>query len=120
MKKNRDLLIFVFGAIVSIAGITGQTFAGGDKMIRIATVPAGAEVAGIAVNQVGELFFNAQHPGGKGEVKGDGPTALIGYIEGMDIRTYDGKTFKFLRRVHDPGFTWRPVNMSSWENPDKN
>ena len=91
MKKNRDLLIFVFAAIVSLAGITGQTFAGGDKMIRIATVPAGAEVAGIAVNQVGELFFNAQHPGGKGEVKGDGPTALIGYIEGMDIRTYDGK-----------------------------
>ena len=37
------------------------------------------------------IFFNAQHPSGKGELVGDGPAALIGYIDGMDIRNYSGK-----------------------------
>ena len=59
-------------------------------MTRIATVPAGAEVTGIATNNLGELFFNAQHPAGKGELKGDGPAAVIGYVDGIDIHHYSG------------------------------
>jgi|TARA_Y100000294_G_scaffold161273_1_gene165547 hypothetical protein len=62
------------------------------KMIRIATVHAGAEVAGLAVNDLGELFFNSQHPAGKGEVVEGGPAAEIGYISGMDIRSYSGRS----------------------------
>jgi hypothetical protein len=91
MKKDKILLVALITAVISITGFTSKTFAHKGKMIRIATVPAGSEVAGLAVNNVGELFFNAQHPGGKGEVVGDGPAALIGYIDGMDIRKYSGK-----------------------------
>ena len=91
MKKVKILSLIVTAALMSFGGLAGQAFALKAKMIRIATVPAGAEVAGLAVNRVGELFFNAQHPAGKGEVVGDGPAALIGYIDGMDIRTYSGK-----------------------------
>jgi len=91
MKKDKILLVALIAAVISITGFTSETFAHKGEMIRIATVPAGSEVAGLAVNNVGELFFNAQHPGGKGEVVGDGPAALIGYIDGMDIRTYSGK-----------------------------
>ena len=91
MKKVKILSLIVTAALMNFGGLAGQAFAHKAKMIRIATVPAGAEVAGLAVNQVGELFFNAQHPAGKGEMVGDGPAALIGYIDGMDIRTYSGK-----------------------------
>jgi secreted PhoX family phosphatase len=64
--------------------------AGEVSVIRIATVPAGAEVTGIAVNDLGELFFNAQHPAGKKELEGDGPAALIGYVDDIDIRNFTG------------------------------
>jgi len=33
------------------------------SLVRIATVPAGAEVTGLSTNALGELFMNAQHPG---------------------------------------------------------
>jgi len=61
-----------------------------DGLVRIATVPAGAEVAGIAINGLGELFFNAQHPAGKATVKDNGPAAVIGYIAGLNINNYTG------------------------------
>ena len=91
MKNDRFFFISVVVSIFITFGIASQAFAG--KIIRVATVPAGAEVSGIAVNQVGELFFNAQHPAGKGEyyVVENGPAALIGYVDGMDIRAYNGK-----------------------------
>ncbi len=61
-----------------------------DELIRIASVPKGAEVTGPAVNGLGELFFNAQHPGGKSVLAAGGPAALIGYVDGLDIRTFAG------------------------------
>ena len=54
------------------------------ELVRIATMPDGAEVTGISTNAVGDLFLNAQHPGGKNTFKDDAPAALVGYIAGFD------------------------------------
>jgi secreted PhoX family phosphatase len=77
MKKDKTVLIALIAAVISISGFSVHTFANTGKLIRIATVPAGSEVAGLAVNNVGELFFNSQHPDGKVEVVDDGHVALI-------------------------------------------
>ncbi len=53
-------------------------------LVRIATMPDGAEVTGISTNALGDLFLNAQHPGGKNTFKDDAPAALVGYIAGFD------------------------------------
>ncbi len=54
------------------------------SLTRIATMPAGAEVTGISTNAIGDLFLNAQHPGGKNTFKGEAPPALVGYVAGFD------------------------------------
>lgn len=44
-------------------GTTGKSGVnGGSGLIRIATVPAGAEVTGLHLTRQGDLFFNIQHP----------------------------------------------------------
>jgi len=53
-------------------------------LTRVATMPAGAEVTGISTNAIGDLFLNAQHPGGKNTFEGEAPPALVGYISGFD------------------------------------
>jgi secreted PhoX family phosphatase len=53
-------------------------------LTRIATMPVGAEVTGISTNAIGDVFLNAQHPGGKNTFKGEAPPALVGYIAGFD------------------------------------
>lgn len=53
-------------------------------LTRIATMPDGAEVTGISTNAIGDLFLNAQHPGGKNTFKDDAPPALVGYVAGFD------------------------------------
>ena len=60
------------------------------EMVRVGAVPFKAEVTGILVNDAGELFFNAQHPDGKGEVIDGGPAAFIGYVAGTDFNHYTG------------------------------
>lgn len=59
-------------------------FADDRTLIRLATMPAGAEVTGLSTNPQGELFLNAQHPGGKNTLRDDAPPALIGYLQGFD------------------------------------
>ncbi len=59
-------------------------------LIRIATMPAGAEVTGLSTNALGELFLNAQHPGGKNTFKGGVSPALLGYISGFDSAAFSG------------------------------
>ncbi|CAA0110083.1 Uncharacterised protein [BD1-7 clade bacterium] len=56
-----------------------------STLIRIATVSNGAEVTGIELNDAGELFFNAQHPGKKDEYEDGLEPATVGYAKGMDI-----------------------------------
>jgi hypothetical protein len=60
------------------------------SLVRIATMPAGAEVTGLSTNALGELFLNAQHPGGKNTFRDDAPPALVGYVDGFDSRTFTG------------------------------
>ncbi len=74
----------------SIGLIGGLAQAADSSLVRIATVPAGAEVAGIAVNSAGELFFNSQHPARKATYKEGGPAATIGYIHGLNINIFQG------------------------------
>lgn len=43
-------------------GSNGKDGANGAGLVRIATVPAGAEVTGLFLTEGGDLFFNVQHP----------------------------------------------------------
>lgn len=54
------------------------------SLVRIATMPTGAEVTGLTMNAEGDLFLNAQHPGGKNTFRDDAPPALVGYMAGFD------------------------------------
>ncbi|MDQ7071068.1 MAG: DUF839 domain-containing protein [Rhodobacterales bacterium] len=58
--------------------------AGEVTPIRIATMPAGAEVTGLSTNALGDLFINAQHPGGKNAYEEGVSPALLGYVHGFD------------------------------------
>ena len=60
------------------------------SITRIATMPTGAEVTGLTSNGLGELFLNAQHPGGSNYFEEGKPSAQIGYMHGFDSRTYTG------------------------------
>jgi uncharacterized protein len=59
-----------------------------QEMSRIATMPAGAEVTGLTVNGVGEVFVNAQHVGGSNYMTEGGLAATLGYLSGFDSTTY--------------------------------
>ena len=75
-------------------GADGQNGADGkdasvNRLTRIATVPAGAEVTGIFLTEEGDLFFNAQHPSSS-NVETDGNavaynTGTVGVIAGMNF-----------------------------------
>ncbi len=67
-----------------------SSFSFGADMTRIATVPKGAEVTGLTVNGIGDLFFNAQHPGGSNYFKEGKEPAIIGYVAGFESTTYSG------------------------------
>lgn len=68
----------------------GTAVAGETTLTRIATMPAGAEVTGLSSNAFGELFLNAQHPGGKNAFEEGVKPALIGYIAGFDSSGFTG------------------------------
>ncbi|MGC1505163.1 MAG: alkaline phosphatase PhoX [Sulfitobacter sp.] len=68
----------------ALALLTGMAQAD-TRLTRIATMPDGAEVTGISTNAIGDLFLNAQHPGGKNTFKDDAPPALVGYVAGFDV-----------------------------------
>lgn len=71
-------------ALIGLVFSASSSFATDPAMVRVATMPAGAEVTGLSTNAAGELFLNAQHPGGKNVLKGDAPPAILGYIHGFD------------------------------------
>ncbi|MCP4382853.1 MAG: DUF839 domain-containing protein [Hyphomicrobiales bacterium] len=96
-KSNKTITILLASAMlmtVSIPALAG-------KLNRIATVPFKAEVAGLETNEDGEVFFNAQHPFGKGELVDGGPAAAIGYIAGVDFNNYTGGSVD-LPQVEEP------------------
>jgi len=73
---------YLLGISALALGVTATAHAE-QALVRIATMPAGAEVTGLSTNAVGDLFLNAQHPGGKNAFKGEASPALVGYIFGF-------------------------------------
>lgn len=88
MKFNKHILGTT--ALVGAILVAGQSFAEARTLVRIATMPSGAEVTGVSTNAEGALFLNAQHPGGKNTLKEDTPPALVGYVHGFDSTTFSG------------------------------
>ncbi|MFC6584340.1 hypothetical protein [Sulfitobacter aestuariivivens] len=74
---------YLFATVAAIALLPGVSRAE-MSLVRIATMPDGAEVTGISTNAIGDLFLNAQHPGGKNTFKDDAPAALVGYVARFD------------------------------------
>lgn len=72
----------LFGA--GFLALLGSTALADQQLVRVATMPSGAEVTGLSTNVFGDLLLNAQHPGGKDELEDDGAPALVGYIAGFD------------------------------------
>jgi len=85
MNLRTTASIFAITAMLATTPIAQA----GD-LVRIAAAPFKAEVTGIMVNDAGELFLNAQHPGGKDELKGEAIPAFIGYVKGTDFNNYTG------------------------------
>ncbi|MCP4297193.1 MAG: DUF839 domain-containing protein [Proteobacteria bacterium] len=80
----------LFSLLLTSLNFVGVANAGEKSLIRIATMPAGAEVTGLSSNAFGELFLNAQHPGGKNAFKKGGKPAQVGYIAGFDSTNFMG------------------------------
>lgn len=59
------------------------------KMIRLATIPMGAELTGMFKTDNGEFFFNVQHP--SDTLPGDEKKAAIGVWNGVDMDNLDPK-----------------------------
>lgn len=79
LKKTHLLCSVAILLTVPLASLAQER-----SLVRIATMPDGAEVTGLSTNAEGDLFLNAQHPGGKNTFRDDAPPALIGYIAGFD------------------------------------
>jgi secreted PhoX family phosphatase len=69
-----------------------SAFAAEKTLTRIATMPKGAEVTGLTTNSLGELFLNAQHPGGSNYMKEGKTPALVGYVAGLDVANFSGSS----------------------------
>lgn len=89
---NSPLNISGAACLAAILLTAGTVMAGEKILTRIATMPTGAEVTGLSSNTFGELFVNAQHPGGKNAFKSDGKPALVGYIADFDSRSFTGQS----------------------------
>ena len=87
---ERALLKSLLLASVALGGAMAAR-AGEMQPIRLATMPEGAEVTGLSRTVLGEIFLNAQHPGGKNTLKEGASPALLGYIDGFtDGSAFDG------------------------------
>ena len=80
-----------YAAIVAGLIATGVS-AAAENPVRIATMPTGAEVTGLSTNAAGELFLNAQHPGGDNVFSraNDATPALVGYVHGFNSSRFAG------------------------------
>lgn len=70
-------------------GQNGENGFTGDALIRLATVPAGAEVTGAFISEGGDLFFNLQHPSDANvETDADGMVlnkGTVGVLKGLNV-----------------------------------
>ena len=70
-------------------GADGQNLTNAAKLMRLATVPVGAEITGMFLSDNGELFFNVQHPS---DLSGNSTKAQVGVVTGFDWSTLDPMT----------------------------
>lgn len=70
-------------------GEPGTSGSQGKSLIRLATVPLGAEVTGATLTEEGTLFFNVQHPdSGNDEADKEGKVydkGTVGYLAGVNV-----------------------------------
>ncbi|WP_353873957.1 alkaline phosphatase PhoX [Aliikangiella maris] len=71
-------------------GVNGEDLTAVAKLIRIATVPLGAEITGIYKTDNGELFFNVQHP--DDALPAPENNAAVGVWNGVDFDNFDPRT----------------------------
>lgn len=70
-------------------GANGSDLTAAPKLVRLATIPMGAELTGIYKTENGEVFFNLQHP--SDTLPGDEKKAAVGVWNGVDIDNIDQK-----------------------------
>ena len=77
-------------------GTDGTNGIGANRLTRIATVSAGAEVTGIFLTEDGDLFFNQQHPDATNDIAdADGIThgvGTIGVLKGVSFNELPNDT----------------------------
>jgi hypothetical protein len=96
-EKKMSIRTKLMASAAVCAGLTvpAGVSAGEMSLTRIATMPTGAEVTGLSRTALGEIFLNAQHPGGKNTFKDGASPALLGYIDGFaDGTGYSGPSME--------------------------
>ncbi|MCB1385730.1 MAG: DUF839 domain-containing protein [Nitratireductor sp.] len=82
MKRTSTILAALAG--VSMLALATGIARAERALVRIAIMPDGAEVTGLSTNVLGDLFLNAQHPGGHDDLREGDQPATLGYIYGFD------------------------------------
>ena len=96
LKKQPINLLFAATMTAILASCSGDDGKNGEdltpqaKLIRIATVPTGAEITGIYKTDNGELFFNVQHP--NETLPSPENNAAVGAWVGVDFDNFDPRT----------------------------
>ena len=92
MKRviKKQSIAFSVAITAALVSLMPASYAKEKQLIRIATMPKGSEVTGLSKNGLGELFLNAQHPGGRNKFKKGGSPAQVGYVAGFDTYTFKG------------------------------
>lgn len=83
---------------MALLGLASTSFAKESelpsKLVRLATVPLGAEITGLELSPQGELFFNAQHPSDTLPVPFN--RATVGVLEGVNFNNPESLNFEAL------------------------
>ena len=74
--------VIMGAALLSTAACTTSQLEPG--LVRVATVPLGAEITGMYITDNGDLFYNAQHPADSNAEPNN--RAAIGAVAGVDMR----------------------------------
>jgi len=76
--KNKALMFALLGSTALAAPV-----ASADELVRIASVPVGAEITGMYVTSAGDFFFNVQHPATA--ITGPYNKATVGIVTGANF-----------------------------------
>ena len=68
-------------------GDNGKDLNSAPKLVRLASVPLGAEITGLYKTDNGDVFMNVQHADAQPNATDENDTAQVGVIEGIDFDT---------------------------------